>query len=61
MLCLALALALCITAAAAARTPDAEMPSFLFVLGDDIGWADFHYVRPAHPAPCAPRRRRPLA
>ena len=45
MLRLALALALCVKAAAAAKlkTPDAEMPSFLFVLGDDIGWADFHY------------------
>ena len=28
---------------AAATLPPAELPSFLFMLADDIGWADFGY------------------
>ena len=33
------------TLTAAATTPSASgtPPSFLFILGDDIGWADFRY------------------
>ena len=34
-----------LTAAVTAGAPAAptEEPSFLFILGDDIGWADFSY------------------
>lgn len=30
-------------AAAGANAADTSQPSFLFILGDDIGWADFSY------------------
>ena len=45
MLAPRLAAAAAAMAAAAAKAPagDAPLPSFLFILADDIGWADFGY------------------
>ena len=36
-------LVLHVPAAAAVAAPPVGSPSFLFILGDDIGWADFRY------------------